>query len=80
MLLLLGVEEEMREGGEDPGAWRPGAECCRTGAEVMAVGGPGVVMEWTSLEGLGAVGGGAGLGDTGGGIFFPSPGKIRGGW
>lgn len=29
-------------------------------------------MEWTSLAGLGAVGGGAGLGETGGGIFFPS--------
>lgn len=34
----------------------------------------GVVIEWRCLVGLGAVGGGAGLGETGGGIFFVSTG------
>lgn len=52
--------------------WRDTRECCLTGA-VLVLWQEGLVMEWTSLAGLGAVGGGAGLGETGGGIFFPSP-------
>ena len=48
-------------------------ECCLTGAGALAgVVEEGLVMEWMSLAGLGAVGGGTGLGETGGGIFFPS--------
>lgn len=39
---------------------------------MVVVGQEGLVMEWISLAGFGAVGGGTGLGDTGGGIFFPS--------
>lgn len=62
----LGVLDGSREGGE-----LPTEECClsRAGA---GVGDGGLVMEWSSLDGLGAVGGGAGLGETGGGIFLPS--------
>ena len=46
-------------------------DCCLAGAGTVVVE-EGLVMEWMSLAGLGAVGGGAGLGETGGGIFFPS--------
>lgn len=61
----------MLEGGKVGGelVCRATAECCLTGA---GVGEGGLVMEWMSLAGLGAVGGGTGLGETGGGIFFPS--------
>lgn len=55
---------------------RATAACCLAGVTAVAgvgVGDGGLVIEWMSLAGLGAVGGGAGLGDTGGGIFFPSP-------
>lgn len=52
---------------------RDSRECCLTGAGAVGVlWQEGLVMEWTSLAGLGAVGGGTGLGETGGGIFFPS--------
>lgn len=52
---------------------RATTEFCLTGAGVgVEVGQDGLVIEWMSLAGLGAVGGGAGLGETGGGIFFPS--------
>lgn len=65
----LGVLEGGKEGGEL--VCRATAECCFTGAGA-GVGEGGLVMEWMSLAGLGAVGGGTGLGETGGGIFFPS--------
>lgn len=66
----------MLDGGKVGGelVCRATAECCLTGAGAGAgVGEGGLVIEWMSLAGLGAVGGGTGLGDTGGGIFFPSP-------
>lgn len=73
MGLTLGGLGEL-EGGKEGGELicRATAECCLTGAET-GVGDGGLVMEWMSLAGLGAVGGGKGLGETGGGIFFPSP-------
>lgn len=63
----------MLEGGNVGGelVCRATAECCLTGAGA-GVGEGGLVMEWMSLAGLGAVGGGIGFGETGGGIFFPS--------
>lgn len=67
----LGVLEGGRDGGEL--VCRVTAECCLTGPG-PGVGEGGLVMEWMSLAGLGAVGGGTGLGETGGGIFFPSTG------
>lgn len=65
----LGVLEGGKEGGEL--VCRGTAEWCLIWAG-GGVGEGGLVREWISLAGLGAVGGGAGFGDTGGGIFFPS--------
>ena len=65
----LGVLEGGKDGGEL--VCRVTTECCLSGAG-NGVGEGGLVMEWMSLDGLGAVGGGTGLGETGGGIFFPS--------
>lgn len=65
----LGVLQGGKEGGEL--VCRATPEWCLTGAGA-GVGEGGLVMEWSSLDGFGAVGGGAGLGETGGGIFFPS--------
>lgn len=65
----LGVFEGGRDGGEL--VCRVTTECCLTGPG-PGVGDGGLVREWMSLAGLGAVGGGTGLGETGGGIFFPS--------
>lgn len=65
----LGMLEGGKQGGEL--ICRATAECCLTGAG-PGHGDGGLVMEWMSLAGLGAVGGGTGLGETGGGIFFPS--------
>lgn len=65
----LGVLDGGKEGGEL--VCRATAGCCLGGAEA-GVDSAGPVTEWMSLAGLGAVGGGAGLGETGGGIFFPS--------
>lgn len=65
----LGVLDGGKEGGEL--VCRATALCCLAGA-AAGVGEGGLVMEWMSFAGLGAVGGGAGLGETGGGIFFPS--------
>lgn len=70
----LGMLDGGKLGGEL--VCRATAACCLTVVAVVAEGGlgdGGLVMEWMSLAGLGAVGGGVGLGDTGGGIFFPSP-------
>ena len=67
----LGMLEGGKLGGEL--VCRATMECCLTGAGALAgVVEEGLVMEWMSLAGLGAVGGGTGLGETGGGIFFPS--------
>lgn len=68
----LGMLDGGKVGGEL--VCRATAACCLAGVVAVAgVGEGGLVIEWMSLAGLGAVGGGAGLGDTGGGIFFPSP-------
>lgn len=70
----LGVLDVGNVGGEL--VCRATTACCLTGTEAV-VGDEGPVMEWMSLAGLGAVGGGAGLGETGGGIFFPSTAEER---
>lgn len=70
----LGILHGGKLGGEL--VCRATAACCLAGVVAVAgagVGDGGLVIEWINLAGLGAVGGGAGLGDTGGGIFFPSP-------
>ena len=47
-----------------------GAIACLAGDGVAVTG--LVLFDWRTFFGFGAVGGGAGLGETGGGIFFPS--------
>lgn len=70
----LGVLDWRREGGEL--ICRATAECCLT-AGGPGVGEGGLVIECISFDGLGAVGGGTGFGETGGGIFFPSPAEMK---
>lgn len=74
VLRVPGVFEEGKEVGEL--VCLPIAGCCLTRVG-FGVGEGGLVIEWMSLAGLGAVGGGTGLGDTGGGIFFPSTTKTK---
>lgn len=65
----LGASQLGSEGGEL--LCRATLGCSFAGG-VAGVGEGGLVMEWISLAGFGAVGGGAGFVETGGGIFFPS--------